>query len=1183
MKLNRHFIFRNLDKPAPQSAEKAPKQKNSITERRAEARQYHEVYMRKMLEKGYAEALQRYDKSSKNLAKAKKESQREAKKNPRIAALLNEAETVLQTTRTEIEKYRNIQPLADDIEDSFQNFDDTLDSKEDVLALKKSPEDARLYDAMPITVKTSIKLDIIDFLQSPVALVLNITPEEKVKMAIELSQNPDKLSKNLQSTATSHITKTLKLDENTAKIASEMIFNMHNNDYDKIAATIKTLPTLLPTIYKLQTAGFQRDIATKTTLESIKARGFEETVKGFDAFLALSIPSTMIEDVFLSTDPLTESGLIKAKEIANATSPDNPEKPLFDAILKQTKFPSRAIEALSIFKKPEIENLNLTAKEKIEIVEKSGDMDEIKNIIQAIRQLNLMGNTTTEEIKSQIKTPFTFDEFLTKKTHQYIQQTLKVKRSRLRMILGYGRGLAPEQIKGMPKVVDIIDKLEQAGAERDFAARAMLLALYDSTPEEIAERFDKVIALNLPHANMSRIIRQTFATDKDSFNKLFEQAIAFKDRPTLIGVKISQAPEEIQNTINTLEKAFPKITDDEIAQILSSPSILKVENFIDFANKINSEEKKQYPINILIAAFESHDVNKPKVIKFFEDLQKSNINPDTARRLYDVSENSTMAIALHPYLKEVLSYSDLRAINDIDPIKNPKLTLLFVELRKDSKYKETEPSDLKEIITSTQNTKEIETIAYIMSKGKLPAKTAIILSKLATQQNLSSESMEKIFKHSALFEGILSINEPFLDNRIVTEVEDLATKFPEFENAFKYCFVNNLHYLPNFEDLGKIFIASKKYNINVVIKLYQIGQSFVDEYNALVYFANISDPILQTLTAHVIKTSVAETEENLKLFAQDPAMPLCIAVYPYIKDNPELVLQIGRNLFLEMTPPGMVTQELVDKAIAEQKETQKEMENEHQWKNTNVVAFAHNELWMPTDNARDSHGQPQKSTRFMRDETVVNIHKSVENGTYEEFRPPQNPTPEQLRQLKKEGIEKAIAAKPPMRLIFNGHGGPEHLYLTQGLAEDVVKGLKEGSKEAQDINTLSVKDLSHILIERNRLYGSKVNQDQVIFMSCFNHTFLRNVAKEVTESGSNHPTYIGSSEYGQFGFSQSDINDTLLNKVLGIGNKNEKTAALLARQDAYKSSNITVYRPNKKGILQQVAEGEKPPQDSMNA
>lgn len=1221
MKPNKNFIFRKLDKPEPQAGAKSPEKKLS---KESKKRQEKLNAINKKIEQAeYTEALQKYRKAKNKLAKAKRELKKEAQKNPRIAAILKEATTLLEKIKEEIKENKTALGLMWIEDELFEDFEATIDSKKDILALKKSPEEAKLFDAMPKTLTTLDKLYVIDFFRAPLVKQLGFNYDEKLNIATKLSEDknpgyiaqeitqktlpiltaikspkeikalilqaPSSLEKKIVTLSQNYIEKSLKVSKSTAKIIEETISKKNAKEPNKIAQILKDIPKLITLINKLEKAGFQRDLGTTTTIESMMARGAEKTTEEFDKFLSLNIPKDIIEDVFITTNPLTPAGLEKAKEIAIITATDSPNKELFQQIMQYRPQPLRAIQAIKQFDKPEFKALSLTKKEKQALlrtfIPQGGDAKRtIEKIANDLAILNAIGTISTKEIKNKLISKFIFRTYMNLAIKEQLQKTLKINESEaliLRYLVQNENGA--KQIQELPQVLEMIDKLEKAGADRHFAARAAIMSLANSTPEETNLRLQKILDTGIQPKSLKHLLHRHTMSVKISLELLEKQAKEFKKTPYLIGIDLEDPTEDTQTKASELKKAFPKITNDEVVQVLTLAPIRSIKQFTDFAKEMKSKMKRDISITILVAAISSIERDKTKIIDFFETLKASNINMEESNQLINVTENPQMAIALYPYAKQGIRNEYLRTIIAIDPLQNPKAAQTFARLCQEGACSRISPHALKSLVLHTRNEGIIQELSKFIEKSGLPAKAAIAYRELLFMQNLSPESENKVSKYPEFFRPLLLMETPFLTNKLINSIYDIAEKYPDQTQVVEKCFEMKAHVTPDFENLGKIIETCKTNDINAFQKLNTTPEYFYDQYEALNFLSKISDPQIKALTAYIVKTSISETKENLELFAKDPAMPVCKAVYAHIPNNPELVLQIGRNLFLNKTSPQTITKQVVDQAIEEQKQLQKEMENEYQWKNSNVTVFAHNELWEPTNNARDANGNVVKTTRFMRDKTVSNIKKSIENGTYEEFRPTQNPTPEQLKEIKRKGIERAIAAKPPHRLIFNGHGGPEHLYLTNGLAEDVVKGLRSGSKEAQETNTLSTKDVAYILIERSKLHRSAVAKDQVIFLSCFNHTFLRNVAEIVTNSGANHPTYIGSSEYGQFGFSKRNTEDTMLAKVMGVGKTSEKASVLIKNQHKYDSSNITVYRPNKKGQLQQVAEAKKQSPGSMAA
>lgn len=319
---------------------------------------------------------------------------------------------------------------------------------------------------------------------------------------------------------------------------------------------------------------------------------------------------------------------------------------------------------------------------------------------------------------------------------------------------------------------------------------------------------------------------------------------------------------------------------------------------------------------------------------------------------------------------------------------------------------------------------------------------------------------------------------------------------------------------------------------------------------------------------HLIAHTQETTRENLDQFLEDPTVSLCAEVYAKqgTKDV-ELALRMGRSLYYQGYKHAP------EDAVLEQKrqefeKSQNDADGIKVFEGRNVVYIANGE--------KNIDG----SLRFNSPETLKKLSESIGNdGTFDHEAPSTDrPSVEELRVLKKRILERMVNTPPPMTMYFHGHGGPNNLFMNNG---KIVGNRLEG----EDTDTISVDDIADVVHKRSEKYRKEdISKDIYILSSCFNHTFMRQLFQKNTENGSIQPIVMGSSEYGQFGFTHgSNDEKDIENAVLQLGKKGTTIGDIRKNEKNYMSSNYTVYVPNAAGQPQQIVKNENIEKKNMKS
>lgn len=328
-------------------------------------------------------------------------------------------------------------------------------------------------------------------------------------------------------------------------------------------------------------------------------------------------------------------------------------------------------------------------------------------------------------------------------------------------------------------------------------------------------------------------------------------------------------------------------------------------------------------------------------------------------------------------------------------------------------------------------------------------------------------------------------------------------------------------------------------------------------------------PEMQVFASEMIKRLAHTNFWNIMGFVSDPSIQISLEVYKNSdKKSVEGALRFGRSLYYQ----GYKT--LPDKATLEMKmkkfnEVQAAADNIKIFEGRNIIFLANGERWDENGN-----GYKKGEPRFDNEERKDALGKSIGTSGSKSFLAPasESPTVDDLQSVKNNGLEKVIATPPPMTFMFDGHGGPDKLYMNNGK----IVGTKP---EGKDIDSISAKELAGAISKRKEKFPKEaLARDIYIYASCFNHDFMRNVYAEIKALGGVAPIAIGESEYGQYGFSNMDK----FKNMYKFGELGTTIGNLRENEEKYPASNFTVYVPDENGDIFQVVMGEKKAENEEN-
>ncbi len=284
----------------------------------------------------------------------------------------------------------------------------------------------------------------------------------------------------------------------------------------------------------------------------------------------------------------------------------------------------------------------------------------------------------------------------------------------------------------------------------------------------------------------------------------------------------------------------------------------------------------------------------------------------------------------------------------------------------------------------------------------------------------------------------------------------------------------------------------------------------------------------------------------------------------------ETAAMIARNLYLAQPKlfPDEETCKIEYQRILETRETYK---NVPLFTDRNVIVATHIEKW--------SDGTDRFGKKALTDNLQTQQGEGKEFAHYEA----KENTVEALKEAKQAILQKIETIGSPMTFLFDGHGGPDALYLSDGQVEGLQPASAQDLIETEKTIKITVDELSAILTKRSQKIGKeKVSKDILIFSACYNHTFLRSMYDKLEASGAGKPIAFGESEFGQVGYSnkESPYGSTLFDQLIQTGKPT--TLGDIWNLQYNTEMNPSLYIPSN-NTPQQVAENESHEQESFVA
>jgi hypothetical protein len=190
---------------------------------------------------------------------------------------------------------------------------------------------------------------------------------------------------------------------------------------------------------------------------------------------------------------------------------------------------------------------------------------------------------------------------------------------------------------------------------------------------------------------------------------------------------------------------------------------------------------------------------------------------------------------------------------------------------------------------------------------------------------------------------------------------------------------------------------------------------------------------------------------------------------------------------------------------------------------------------------------------------------------------------DECRRIKAEILDRITTTPPPFTFIFEGHGGPDAIYFSDGqLAAGAVP------VESQGTTKITADEMAEALRKRQELFGMpKVGEHDIfVFQNCYSSNYVEKLGKAL--EGGRIPICIGAAEHNQLSLylRPLDIGSLFMGEVVTSPDDSNSTIGdVLIRQ--YKdlrnnpfrhhdgsqpevNTNPIIYVPDQSGVLQHI-------------
>lgn len=232
----------------------------------------------------------------------------------------------------------------------------------------------------------------------------------------------------------------------------------------------------------------------------------------------------------------------------------------------------------------------------------------------------------------------------------------------------------------------------------------------------------------------------------------------------------------------------------------------------------------------------------------------------------------------------------------------------------------------------------------------------------------------------------------------------------------------------------------------------------------------------------------------------------------------------------------------------------------------NVVLAAHSE-----QKENDDFGD---LNRFGKQALVDRIRQ--DGGNIDEVLRPSNNILGFLKDPKQEILEAIKTTPPPFTFVFQGHGGPDALYLSDGQTTGIATFF-----ETQKTLKITIRELFEAYKIRQGKFGDGTGtpemRDIFIHPNCYSSNFIREFYAMCDEADVQKPIFTGESEYGQYGFSEysSKYGDRFLDTIFNESDTQRATLGNIIDNDSRNpNSNPSLFIPTKRNRTMQLSRNE---------
>lgn len=316
---------------------------------------------------------------------------------------------------------------------------------------------------------------------------------------------------------------------------------------------------------------------------------------------------------------------------------------------------------------------------------------------------------------------------------------------------------------------------------------------------------------------------------------------------------------------------------------------------------------------------------------------------------------------------------------------------------------------------------------------------------------------------------------------------------------------------------------------------------------------------------------------NIEEFLQEPALKICEVILDITDLNVPDALKVARYLLLSGTSVDKVKQKTPEEISAKLKEieqTRVDYKDLKIFEDRNVVVIRHSEKWRSEYDVLGQKWRPRTdevgTMRFMGPEDQEKLKLSMganaeerlqvlgleeDNGAREEA--------EKVRELKTRILNSIANTPPPATFLIEAHGGPDGIYLCDGVKQPSTTEPYISSEEI--LGALKTRNINFGGEEQK----AELCKDIFYFGSCFGHTFIRKLIAGIQRNSLQRPVFAGTAEMGQLGYSKA------IETVLGLGKQGVTMGEVYSNEAKHTSTDFTIYVSGTEGSYTQIVEAPK--------